>query len=120
VEGLLGPAPALAQRIGRFRTYQVGILFEFLKGQRQAAALPPGPATPPGAADGDLTVAELRAIAQASRLLWRPGGSPPSFADFRVHLVGEVAPALARKLARFSDRQTQRLFRQVQERRWRP
>jgi hypothetical protein len=48
VEALLGPCPALAQRIGRFHTYQVGILFEFLKGQR-AAALPPGPATTPEA-----------------------------------------------------------------------
>jgi hypothetical protein len=36
-----------------------------------------------------------------------------------VHLVGEVAPALAQKLARFSDRQLQRLFRQVQDRPWR-
>ena len=64
-------------------------------------------------------MAELRAIAQASRLLGRPDGSPPSFADFRVCLVGAVAPALARKLACFSDRQMQRLFRQVQERPWR-
>jgi hypothetical protein len=48
VEALLDPWPALAQRIGRFRTYQVGILFEFLKGQRQAA-LPPGPPTTPEA-----------------------------------------------------------------------
>ena len=37
VKALIGPFPDLARRIALFRTYQLGILFEYLKDQRAAA-----------------------------------------------------------------------------------
>jgi hypothetical protein len=56
---------------------------------------------------------------QVSGRLWRHDGSHPCFADFLVRLGGEVSPALATKLARFSDRQMKKLYRRLKERRWR-
>jgi hypothetical protein len=119
VEALFDSFPDLAQRIALFRTCQLGILFEYLKDQRAAAALRQGQATTPEATQGHLTVEELQTIVRVSRPLWRPDGSPPSIGAFLVHLVGEVSPDLARKLACFSDRQMKRLFQRVKERRWR-
>jgi hypothetical protein len=108
VEALFDSFPDLAQRIALFRTYQLGILFEYLKRQRAAAALRHGQATTPEATQGNLTVEELQTIVRVSRPLWRPDGSPPSIGAFLVH-----------KLARFSDRQMKRLYQRVKERRWR-
>ncbi len=39
-EALGSVAPALADRVSRFHTYQVGILFEHLRERRQPVALP--------------------------------------------------------------------------------
>jgi hypothetical protein len=42
-EALIGPFPDLARRIARFRTYQLGILFEYLKRQHTTSGRHPGP-----------------------------------------------------------------------------
>jgi hypothetical protein len=41
-KALIGTFPDLAWRITRFRTYQLGILFEYLKGQHTPSGRHPG------------------------------------------------------------------------------
>ena len=117
-EALRGTRPALADRIARFRKYQVGILYEHLKEQRASGAGPAGRAAEAkGPAGCDLTAEEWRALSQAGELFRLQGGPPSSFKGFVLQQLGAASPALAQKLARLSDYQIAKLYHQARARR---
>jgi hypothetical protein len=95
--------PGLARRVAAFRSYQVGILFEHLKGRDE---------TSPG-----FTAAECEAMARVCGSVVLP---PRFVASFRDALVGhfrDAQPDLADKLARLSEQEVAQLCERVRQRR---
>jgi hypothetical protein len=110
--------PDLARRIARFRRYQLGMLFEDLKGRRPGPGVEPGPGREAAAGAGyDLTGDELEAVAQAGGSFLLLERFRAAYRNFLVRRLGRTAPDLSRKLAGFSDRQIGWLCHQVQGRR---
>jgi hypothetical protein len=113
VRALVGSHPELADRIAGFYTWQVGIVFEYLKEHRRAAR---GRRRGRGGPDG-LTAAECDAVAQALAAVEAEDRFLTSYQHFLVRHFRDVAPGLAKKLARLDGRQIERLHEQVRRRR---
>lgn len=111
VASLRGSEPALAERLGRMRSYQIGIIYQYVK-ERQGAA---------GAARSRplrqlLSREDLREVAEACRALPLRDRFQ-SYARMRLVLhFREASPPLAAKLTGLSDSQFERLCRHVHAR----
>jgi hypothetical protein len=95
--------PDLAQRIAAFRSYQVGILFQYLKGQT---------GTSPA-----LTAVECEAVARVYGSVVLPHQFVASFRNALVGYFGKAWPQLADKLARLSQQEVAQLYEWVRQRR---
>jgi hypothetical protein len=100
---LTAAKPDLARRIASLRLYQVGILFQYLKGQDETS-----PA---------FTAAECQAVARVCGSVVLPPRFVGSFRDALVGHLTSIWPGLADKLARLSEQEVGQLFEQVRQRR---
>ncbi len=105
-EALAGTSPTLAARINALQTYQVGIIYEYLRERREANGRDAG---------GRLTSAEYRAVLEACRTLVLQPRFRSSLRQILAHHFRRSWPGLARKLGTFTDRQIERLYVRVQE-----
>jgi len=111
VESLKGVCPDLGARIARFRKHEVGIVYEHLRAERKAAGAKRQPSPRPEAVpEPDLTAEEWVAVAHASRIFSLPEKFLHTFQEFLVQHFRRSLPELSRKLARFSERQMERLY----------
>jgi hypothetical protein len=111
VQALLGSAPELAHRLTRLSRRQLELLYGHLQERRQR---PAGHHRPAESEAGDgLTAEEFQAVARACPPFVLQARFLPLFKRFLARHFGRAAPALARKLARLSDRQVERLYGQV-------
>jgi len=69
----------------------------------------------PGAQDCGLTDEEIQVVLQAAVPFLRHDGFLPSFQDFLFYHFRSCCPALARKVARLSNRQVTQLYRAVKQ-----
>lgn len=107
VASLRDTMPALAQRLALFRSYQIGIIYQYFKDQKRATE---GRRTP---LRRFLSAEEFRAIAEACRGLPLRGRFL-SYSRCRLILhFREAAPPLAAKLGSLSERQFERLCQRV-------
>jgi hypothetical protein len=115
VRALGGTHQELADRISGFYKWQVGIVFEYLRERRRGARLRGRGRQrdrPAGLTDAecDAVVRALAAVEAQDRFL-------SSYQHFLVRHFREVAPGLAKKLARLDGQQIERLHEQVRRRR---
>jgi hypothetical protein len=103
VAALAKVQPDLAQRIAAFRSYQVCILFQYLKGQTETS-----PA---------LTAVECEAVARVYGSVVLPQQIVTSFRDTLVGYFRKAWPQLADKLNRLSEQEVAQLYEWVSQRR---
>jgi hypothetical protein len=103
VAALAAIQPDLARRIADFRSYQVGILFQYVKRQTETS-----PA---------LTAVEYEAVARVYGSVLLPQQIVTSFQDALVGYFGKAWPQLSDKLARLSEQEVAQLYEQVSRRR---
>jgi hypothetical protein len=95
--------PGLARRIAAFRSYEVGILFEHLKGRDETS-----PA---------FTTAECEAVARVCGSVVLPQRFVASFQEALVGHFRSAWPILAEKLARLTEQEVGDLCERVRQRR---
>lgn len=118
VELLSDTLPILAIRIARLRRRQLGLLYEYLRGQK-SSEVGNQVQTLKGAHDCGLTFEELQTVRRASGAFFLFDGSLHSFQQYLVYNLLKARPRLAAKLARLRPRQITRLYQQTKKRsRW--
>jgi hypothetical protein len=104
IASLLETVPDLAKRIALFRTSQLRLLFDHLRGRKARA--------------GDLlTAAEFRALSRACNAGAHPHRFLHFYKDTLVRHFRQVRPSLARKLGRMSEDQFRELYGRVRKHR---
>jgi hypothetical protein len=93
--------PGLARRVASFRSYQVGILFEHLKGRDETS-----PA---------FTAAECQSVARVCGSAVLHERFISSFRDALVGHFRDARPDLAEKLARLSEQEVRQMYEQVRK-----